>query len=150
MNETTWPENPALRALAPLIGAWRVQLFFPTDPPGTVSGVATFEWLEGGRFFVMRTGNPDEGSPSSVCVIGRDDAGEDFTSLYFDDRGVSRIYHMSFDGGEWKRWRGAPGFAQRFTGTVSDDGNTITAEWQRSADGVDWEHDFDLVYTRAG
>ena len=69
--------------------------------------------------------------------------------LYFDSRGISRVYQMSLsEDGIWKMWREAPGFFQRFTGKISKDGNTITARWERSNSGVFWEHDFDLTYTR--
>ena len=47
-------------------------------------------------------------------------------------------------------WRDAPGFSQRFTGRVSDDGGTINGAWESSTDGVSWTHDFDLMYTRVG
>jgi hypothetical protein len=39
---------------------------------------------------------------------------------------------------------------QRFTGTFSEDGNTITGAWEKCPDGVEWEHDFALTYRRAG
>lgn len=55
---------------------------------------------------------------------------------------------MSLIAGVWKLWRDAPGFYQRFTGNFSTDGQTITARWENSSDGKNWEHDFDLVYTK--
>jgi hypothetical protein len=39
-------------------------------------------------------------------------------------------------------------FVQRFSGTFSADGNTITFRLEKSSDGVHWEHDFDLTYTK--
>jgi hypothetical protein len=51
----------------------------------------------------------------------------DFYMLYADARGVFRVYRMSLSDGVWKIGRDAPGFFQRFTGTFSADGNTITA-----------------------
>ena len=68
--------------------------------------------------------------------------------LYTDARGVYRVYPMSLGDGVWKMWREAPGFFQRFTGTVSRDGNTITSCWEKSRDGSRWEHDFDVTYTK--
>src|SRR5918993_347618 len=41
-------------------------------------------------------------------------------------------------------------FAQRFTGTFSDDGTTIAGRWEIAHDGSTWEHDFDLTYVRVG
>ena len=68
--------------------------------------------------------------------------------LYYDTRGVSRIYQVSLDGGAWKIWREAPGFRQRFTGTFGDGGRTIHGRWETSDNGSAWEHDFDLTYTK--
>jgi hypothetical protein len=140
--------NPELKDLEPLVGKWNIELRFPMDPPGTVHTTASFEWIEDGAFLKMDSGEKGKGTPHVVCVIGRDNDTETYTMLYLDNRGVSRIYNMSFKGGEWKQWRESPDFWQRFTGVLSPDGNTITAKWENSKDGVDWKHDFDLIYTR--
>jgi hypothetical protein len=39
-------------------------------------------------------------------------------------------------------------FSQRFTGTFSADGNTITARWELAEDGTNYTPDFDLVFHR--
>src|SRR6478672_11603823 len=49
--------NPALEGLHRFVGEWEVELQFPTDPPGKVSGEASFEWLEEGAFLLERLGN---------------------------------------------------------------------------------------------
>jgi hypothetical protein len=61
---------------------------------------------------------------------------------------------MSIEDGVWKLWRDEPDFSpldfsQRFTGTFSADGETISGRWEICHDGETWEHDFDLTYTRA-
>jgi hypothetical protein len=66
----------------------------------------------------------------------------------FVSGGVERVYLMSLSDGVWKFWRDTPGFSQRFTGTFSADGNTITCEIQMSRDGSNWEHDHDLTFTK--
>lgn len=81
-------------------------------------------------------------------LIGLDDAGEEFTVLYADARGVHRVYRMTFGDGQWRMWRAAPGFHQRFTGTLREDGAAIDARWERSVDGADWVLDFRLAYRR--
>jgi hypothetical protein len=113
-----------------------------------VQGRASFDRIEGGAFLVMRVEIDWEGPSGSVSVIGRDDAGEDYTMVYADARGVSRIYGMSFRDRVLKQWRSAPEFSQRFTGTLSEDGTTMSATWETSTDGTTWEHDFDLTYRR--
>jgi hypothetical protein len=140
--------NPVLKDLGPLIGEWNIEITFPNDPPGTVFGRAIFEWFDDGSFLLIRSGNNTGGPPQSVSMVSRDDTLEAYTMLYFDDRGVSRIYNMSFKDNVWKQWREAPNFLQRFTGTLSADGKTISAEWQNSPDGVIWAHDFYLTYTK--
>ncbi len=130
--------NPALRPLEVLVGDWKLEspLFAGR------SARVTFEWLEGGAFLVHHS------AQNTTMIIGRDDALEAYSVLYYDERGVSRIYAMSLEGGVWKLWRNAPGFWQRFSGTLSDDTDTITARWEKSSDGAQWEHDFDLTYSR--
>jgi hypothetical protein len=59
-----------------------------------------------------------------------------------------RLHTEAPDPAPWKIWRDVPGFFQRFSGTVSEDGSSIRASWEKSPDGSAWEHDFDLIYTR--
>ena len=60
---------------------------------------------------------------------------------------------MKFSDGVWTLLRDSPDFSpldfsQRFEGTFSDDGNTIKGRWESASDGSNWEHDFDLKYTK--
>ena len=60
---------------------------------------------------------------------------------------------MSFGDGIWTLVRDAPdftplAFAQRFTGRFAADGSTIDGAWETATDGVHWEHDFTLTYTK--
>ncbi len=144
--------NPTLKNLEPLVGAWDMEItnarFLP-NPTDAVQGQVSFEWIEGGDFLVMRQGKRAGRSPYAAWFFARDESADDYVALYCDDRRVSRIYRMRFAGGDWQLWREAPGFRQRFKGTVSEDGNTITASWEMSRDdGKTWEHDFDLTYRR--
>jgi hypothetical protein len=112
------------------------------DDPPTVTderGIATF----GGGAKVEY-----EETPDGIAAIGPGESGTKLQQHYFDTRGVSRVYEMSLSGGVWKLWRDSPGFSQRFTGTFSDDGQTIRGTWEKSTDGSTWEHDFDIVYTK--
>jgi len=147
-TQTKTPKpNPTLHNLEILVGEWDVEMAFP-DSPSTVHGEATFTWLDDGAFLRMQMGDKTSDLPWSICMIGRDDSVETYSMLYYDWRGVSRIYQMSLENGKWKQWRESPGFHQRFTGTFSKDRNSITAKWEKSSDGSNWEHDFDLKYGR--
>ena len=68
--------------------------------------------------------------------------------LYFDERGVSRKYDVTLRDGIWKWWRNTPEFSQRFTGTIVDDGRIIIGRGELCRDGLSWEKDLDLTYTR--
>jgi hypothetical protein len=81
-------------------------------------------------------------------VIGRDASRGDYTVLYTDTRGVSRVYEMRLAGNTWTIWRHDPEFSQRFEATITADRNAIAGNWQKRARGDPWEHDFDLAYTR--
>ena len=61
---------------------------------------------------------------------------------------VARLYQMSLRDGVWRQWRDDPAFAQHFSATISDDGRTITGAWEIAEDGVTWNHNFDLTYTK--
>ncbi len=143
--------NPALEQLEILAGNWDMELsnasFLP-DPSASTHSKASFEWVEDGAYLAMRQGNRDSGPPFATWTISRDEAAKEYVILYYDDRNVSRIYRMSFDRNIWKIWRDSPGFSQRFTGRISENGRTIKASWEKSTDGKTWEHDFDLTYTR--
>jgi hypothetical protein len=135
--------NPTLKQLEALIGEWEVEV----PQFRGQRGRATFEWLDGGAYLRFHAVAPDP-APTATWIVGRDDASETYTSLYYDSRRVSRVYQMSFGERVWKLWRDAPGFWQRFSGTLSDDGGSIRGAWEKSPDGSSWEHDFDLIYTR--
>ncbi|MBO0704371.1 MAG: hypothetical protein J2P39_03545 [Candidatus Dormibacteraeota bacterium] len=137
--------NPMLAPLATLVGEWTVEspLF-----PG-VQGRSVFEWLEDGAYLLQRAFAPDP-APDATWLIGSDDSADHHTALYHDSRGVSRVYQATMRSGTWTIWRIAPGFSQRFTATLSEDGRTLSGSWERSNDGSRWEHDFDLVYRRVG
>ena len=147
--------SPEMAPLEPLVGEWSVEALFPGAPPSDLRGRTVFEWMTGGRFLVERSEVPIDEAPDGLCVIGLDGNGPGYLQHYFDSRGVARVYRMGFGDGVWTLSRSTADFSpldfsQRFTGTVSDDGNTINARWETSHDHSTWEHDFELVYRRIG
>lgn len=147
----------ALKRLEVLVGEWTTEIVHPTVQPNPIRGRRRFEWLTKGNngtggFLVQYDEVEHPDFPDSITLIGVDsDASTDsYTYHYFDSRGVERIYQMSLRDGVWKFWRDAPGFSQRFTGTLSADGNTITASIEMSRDGAHWEHDFALTFSKVG
>jgi hypothetical protein len=142
-----WP-SAAVKRLDTLAGRWTVEVYLPGNPPKEVGGETVFEWLGEGYFLVMRSEEGASEFPTSMAIIGCDGSLDEYTMLYYDSRGVSRVYEMSLDDEEWKLSRDESGFSQRFTGRFDDDGNTIKAYWEKSSDGVNWDLDFDMIYTR--
>jgi hypothetical protein len=144
----------SLEALEPLVGKWTMKPEFEGIPPEAPGAPVSFEWLSGGRFLIQRWEVPVPEAPDGIAIIGADPEREgNYLQHYFDSRGVARVYKMSFEDGVWKLRRDEPDFSpldfsQRFTGTLGEDGNTISGRWEIRHDGTTWEHDFDLTYTR--
>lgn len=134
--------------LRDLVGEWDLA----SDLPGGegLRGRVAFEPM--GEVLVQRATAPAPEVPDSYGLIVTSDDGR-HVQHYFDSRGVARLYEMTFDGRTWTLERTKPDFSpldfcQRFTATVSDDGTTMTGEWQTSPDGQQWQRDFGLTYTR--
>jgi hypothetical protein len=141
--------NPALSDLEFLLGTWRVELTAADwlEEGGSLLGETRVEWLD--DYFLVLRWSFGEGPPDSTSVVGRNEDRDDYTVLYADERGVSRIYTMTFADGLWVQHREDPGFHQRFEGRVTDDHERIDAAWSLSHDdGATWAHDFDLTWTR--
>jgi hypothetical protein len=127
---------------------------FKDMPPPELGARVTFEWLPGERFLIQRWEVPTPEAPDGIAIIGPDpEQAGGYLQHYFDTRGVARVYKMSFENRVWKLWRDEADFSpldfsQRYTGTISNDGNTIAGAWEICHDGTTWEHDFDLAYTK--
>ncbi|MFD6274728.1 hypothetical protein ACFWFI_03980 [Streptomyces sp. NPDC060209] len=151
-----------LERLDVFVGEWVLEARFPGDQPSTPApggdgpmARSRFEWALDGQVLVQRTEIPAPTAPDGLMIVRADPGTGSYTQHYFDSRGVARLYSMSFDGGVWTLTRESPDFTplefrQRFTGTFSEDTDTITGGWEVRFDGGEWEHDFALTYRRAG
>jgi hypothetical protein len=154
--ETLTPRRE-LGPLDTLLGAWSIEALFPDIPTG--HGRATFEWAPGGVFLIQRVVLlvdrslvPQDAAPDSIGVIGPAD-GDAFLQHYFDARGVARVYQMTLDAQTWTLTRTTADFtpldfSQRYTGTISEDGQMIAGYWESASNDGDWHRDFDLIYRR--
>jgi hypothetical protein len=136
-----------LTRLQPLVGEWAVEA---SIAPG-MQGRTVFEWTLDGRYLLQRSDIPHPEAPDGLCLIGADGEGG-YLQHYFDSRGVTRLYEMTFDGTSWTLLREKPDFSplkfsQRYTGTVTAD--RIDGRWEIDHGGG-WELDFELNYVRAG
>jgi hypothetical protein len=114
--------------------------------PGEARG--SFEWHESRAHLIARSTIDLPEAPNAISIIGCDAANGTYFQLYSDDRGVCRVYEMTVGDGEWKLWREGDPFPQRFTATISEDGDTISGRWQKAEDGTDYTTDFYLTYVK--
>ena len=111
-------------------------------------GHTTVTRTEDGKFLRVDSREEDDRFPHSTQLVGADEARNECTVLYYDSRGVYRVYRMTVADGVWSMWREAPGFNQRYIGEIKDGGKTIEGRWEMSDDGERWRVDFDLTYRR--
>jgi hypothetical protein len=149
MNDAEARRVRALARLGVLVGEWSEQIDLPDVPAGRVS----FQWTLDRQFLLQRCTIGDPNFPDSIGVIAVCDDGAGYTLHYFDSRGVVRTYAMTLDEHTWTLLRDTADFtplhfAQRFTGTFADDGQTITAIWETRDPGKHWRKDFNVTYRR--
>ncbi len=96
----------------------------------------------------MRSEIDEPEIPSGVAIFGSDNAAGEYFMLYFDERGVSRKYDVSFEKNVMRWWRNSPEFSQRMVLTLTGGGKTITSKGEMSKNGGAWEPDLELTYTR--
>jgi hypothetical protein len=148
--------DPVARGgLDAFVGEWSMEAIFPGLSDAGLRGRATFERALGGRLLIQHTEVPHPDAPDSLSLIAYDADSGGYTQHYFDDRGVVRVYSMTFDDGvAWTLLRDRADFSpldfqQRFLGSFSEDGQLIKGAWEKSTDdGATWEHDFTLIYRR--
>jgi len=150
MESDDTARDAAMARLEAFIGEWVMEARFPDGNGGT--GRAVFEWTLDRRFLVCRTEVPGD-VPDGLMVMGYDPGRMPYCQHYFDSRGVARVYAMDLSGGVWTLLRDSAdftplAFAQRYTGTFSSDGQRIDGRWESAQDGVTWELDFHLNYTK--
>ena len=142
------PTNRALSPLDGTIGTWNLTGSHPYMPGRTLRGRVTFERIEGGAFIRMHSKMEEPEIPEGFALFGTDDDHGTCTMLYFDVRGVSRLYDVTFheDGFTWSR--DSAKFAQRFRVTFGEDGRTMESVGTMKKEGGEWEPDLRLSYVR--
>jgi hypothetical protein len=137
--------DPLLAPFEALIGTWSTEATHPLFD-GVVHGGATYEWLEGGHFVVLRSHNDHPSFPDAIGVIGRPESGAGLVMEYFDSRGVRRTYGVPLENGELRWWRDHPGFDQRAYAKLAPDGFEFLGE--RAETPGDWQDDLRSIYRR--
>ena len=138
--------NGALKPFKFLVGEWRTTGTHPMVPGKQLSGRTSFTWHEGGAFLIVRNEVDEPDFPDGVAIIGSDEAGERFSMIYFDERGVSRIMAVTV-GGETVTWRhDNPDFAQSVT--ITKEGGRLISKGLMSENGGKWKDDLSQVFER--
>ena len=136
--------DPLLAPFEALIGTWSTEAKHRLFDE-VVLGSATFEWLEGGHFVVLRSHNDHELFPDAIGVIGRPESGEGLVLEYFDSRGVRRTYGVSLEDGVLRWWRDHPGFDQRFPRARA---RRLRVLPQLAETPGEWQDDLTTMYRR--
>jgi hypothetical protein len=131
-----------------LVGSWATRATHRLLPGAVAAGESVFEWLPDQQFLVQRSHNDHPDIPDALAVMGMLDGTP--TMHYFDPRGVHRVFHVELTDATWRFWNDTPGFAQRFTGTFSADGDSIDGAVELCRDGATWESDLAVTYRRLG
>lgn len=138
--------NPVLAPFEFLVGEWRTEGAHADLPGNTFHGRTSFAWTDGGAFLTMHSEIDEPEIPSGFAHFGAD--GERLFLSYFDERGISRQYDVSFDGDAmiWKR--DDANLAQTMTFTREDGGARIVCKGRKSEKGGAWGDDLMLIYVR--
>jgi hypothetical protein len=137
--------DPLLAPFDALIGTWSTEAKHRLMDE-VVSGSATFEWLEGGHFVVLRSHHDHDLLPDALSVIGRPESGEGLVLEYFDSRGVRRTYGVSFEDGVMRWSRDQPGFEQRSYAKLGADEFEFVAQLAETPG--EWQDDLRTIYRR--
>ena len=142
-----------MRRLEPMVGEWDVTLthaWFLDSLDTEIRGTATIEWYAD-AFLLLRGSFPgrsaEEGGSAWVMAFSHNDPRNAFLALYGDDRGVHRVFDMTFADGEWTLLREDPDFHQRIVIRLGDDRIDMRAEASEDA-GATWRKDLDYIFVR--
>jgi hypothetical protein len=139
--------NDAMRRLENLVGEWDVTMthaWFLDSLDTEINGSATFEWVAD-AFLLMRSTWAD-GSTSEL-LFGRNDARDAFVAFSHDDRGIYRVFDMTYVDDALTLLREDPDFHQRIVIRIQPDRIDMRADASEDA-GQTWRKDLDYIFKR--
>ena len=139
--------NDAMRRFQDWVGQWDVtttHAWFLESMDTKILGSATIEWLADA--FLVLTSRHENDSTFEI-IVGRSDARDRYVAFTHDNRGVYRVFDMSFGDGEWTLLREDPDFHQRLVITAEPDRMNIRADASEDA-GRTWRKDLDYILDR--
>jgi hypothetical protein len=150
--------SPQSRLLNVFLGRWTVggrQLEGPVGPAADVRAESTYEWLSGGHYLIHRfDGHVGDDTAACIELIHHDASRGTYRCETFYDRGQRKDWEVTESGGTWTwsgDWEmGGTTMRVRCTSVFSDDGRTLTARWEHSPDGHNWQPFWELEAERVG
>lgn len=141
--------GPEHDCLAPFAGRWKTAgqvLASASTPALEIAGIDEYEWMPGGFFLLHRVDVRIGGERvQALEIIGWDAERGSYFIRSFDSQGATGEMHASVgDDGTWT----FAGDAQRFTGTFSDGGETLSGRWER-CEGERWRPWMDIRLTKS-
>jgi hypothetical protein len=158
-NDHSSSRDEGLRAI---VGDWAMAGYVTGDPPVPVYGSDVYEVLPGGYFLVHHV-DVTVGAQAvrAIEVIGEPSAHRGaFLARSYDNHGNTEVMELTIDDDGVFHFSGGPDIAPtaqpshastarvKSTLAVASDGDSMTALWERSEDGVRWEPWMNMTFTR--
>jgi Protein of unknown function (DUF1579) len=151
------------KRLHTIAGRWQTSGHVIDEPEIPVAGTDTYEVLPGGYFLVHHVDvTVGEHPVRAIEIIGEPDAVSDgFLARSFDSDGNAELMRVTIDDNGVFRFTGggevasaaqqsaAPTARVRSALTIAEDGDSMTALWERSADGTNWQRWMEISFTRS-
>jgi hypothetical protein len=138
--------------LAALVGTWQTEGWTretPGQPAARIDATDTYEWLPGGFGLLHRVdARVGDQRVEGAEIIGYDPARGSYVTQYFGTDGPA-AYEARLTEQQGDLVWTMRSEADRFTGTFSADGGTITGHWEQLRGSV-WEPWMDITLTRKG
>jgi hypothetical protein len=158
-NAESKTPDERLHAIA---GRWETSGFVVGEPKIPVVGTDIYEVLAGGYFVVHHVDVTVGDQPlRAIEVIGEPDPGRGgYLARSFDSRGNAELMHVAIVDDGVFRFAGGGDIAPaaratdtanelvRSTLRIADDRRSMTALWERSDDGTNWQPWMDISFRR--
>ena len=143
------PRATSGRALQLLVGTWRTEgelVGVPTGPTTTLAAVDRYEWVPGVNLLAHYVaGHLGRTSVASFEVWAYDRRKRVYSSTSFDENGVPSTFEGRLHGRAWA----IRGKTQRFLGSFSKDGLTLSGTWDQKS-GRTWKPWLTITLRKAG
>jgi hypothetical protein len=150
------------KRLQAIVGRWQTSGYVIGEPDLPVIGVDNYEALPGGYFVVHHVDViVGDRHVQAIEIIGEPDAASGgLLARSFDSDGNTELMMVTIDDDGVFQFTGGPQVAPaaqptdvptarvRSTLTIAQDGQSMTALWERSDDGTNWQPWMDISFTR--